>query len=206
VARRIHDAIISDARPEDRDFVERAIDDIYAAIAAVDWPAGSGRLTVHPESGKKRGEGNGVKPLKDGFLGHLASRGWQTADRKNPKLVDAVLRDGHRWFGVEWETGNISSSHRAVSRVMLAVMEAETEKHGVCVGGCLVVPTANLAQYLTDRVGNWEELAQYHDLWCAMSESERWPGGHFSLHAFEHDDESFDVPRMGKATDGRAFS
>ena len=32
---------------------------LYTAIQAVDWPHGSGRFTIYPESGKGRGEGNG---------------------------------------------------------------------------------------------------------------------------------------------------
>jgi hypothetical protein len=30
-----------------------------SAVKAVDWPPGSGSFTIYPESGKKRGEGNG---------------------------------------------------------------------------------------------------------------------------------------------------
>lgn len=39
--------------------------EVLDAIREAEWPVGSGTFTIHPQSGKKRGEGNGVKPLKD---------------------------------------------------------------------------------------------------------------------------------------------
>ena len=41
------------------------------AVRAADWPPGSGKFTIYPESGKKRGEGNGVKPIKDNTISTL---------------------------------------------------------------------------------------------------------------------------------------
>jgi len=32
---------------------------LHRAIKAVDWPPGSKNFTIYPQSGKKRGEGNG---------------------------------------------------------------------------------------------------------------------------------------------------
>lgn len=37
---------------------------IHEAIKQAEWPVGSGSFTIHPESGKKSGEGNGVVPIK----------------------------------------------------------------------------------------------------------------------------------------------
>lgn len=48
--------------------------DLLQAIAAIEWPPNSGSFTIYPQSGKKKGEGNGVKPIKDAFVLHLASR------------------------------------------------------------------------------------------------------------------------------------
>jgi hypothetical protein len=44
---------------------------IKDAIHAVDWPHGSGSFTIYPQSGKKRGEGNGVVPIKNHALNIL---------------------------------------------------------------------------------------------------------------------------------------
>ena len=37
----------------------------FVAVKAADWPPGSGTFTIYPQSGKKRGEANGVKPIKN---------------------------------------------------------------------------------------------------------------------------------------------
>ena len=49
---------------------------IHSAVRACEWPPGSGLFTIYPQSGKKRGEGNGVKPIRDGFVASLRSQGW----------------------------------------------------------------------------------------------------------------------------------
>jgi len=50
--------------------------DLEDAIAAVVWPVGAPDFAIFPQSGKKAGEGNGVKPIKDGFISHLVRQGW----------------------------------------------------------------------------------------------------------------------------------
>src|SRR5438093_11498594 len=140
-------------------FWREAIAEVEGAIRRVVWPQGnpSGKFIIHPESGKKRGEGNGVVPIKAAFLVSLANDGWATDDRQNPGRFDAIKRseDGRCYFGMEWETGNISSSHRALNRFLLLHLR------GDCIGGVLVLPTRKLYAYLTDRVGNFEELTPY---------------------------------------------
>src|SRR5262245_3634496 len=37
---------------------------VKEAVSKVDWPPGSGKFTIYPESGKKRDQGNGVTPIK----------------------------------------------------------------------------------------------------------------------------------------------
>jgi hypothetical protein len=41
---------------------------LHNAIKKVEWPKGSGKFTIFAESGKKRGKGNGVTPIKDGLM------------------------------------------------------------------------------------------------------------------------------------------
>lgn len=48
---------------------------LHKAIREVSWPPGSAKFTIYPESGKKRGQGNGVKPIKDGLMVALAKNG-----------------------------------------------------------------------------------------------------------------------------------
>jgi len=56
--------------------------------------------------------------------------------------------------------------------------------------------------YLTDRVGNYAELEPYLDLWRAV----RCDNGVLEIVVIEHDDVSYDVPRIPKGTDGRALA
>jgi hypothetical protein len=67
--------------------------------------------------------------------------------------------EGGTRCAVEWETGNISSSHRSMNKLCL-VMMAELIDIGV-----LILPSRELYPHLTDRVGNWMELSPYLPLW-----------------------------------------
>lgn len=175
-----------------------ALNDVLDAIAVVTWPPDGipGQFIIHPQSGKHRQQGNGVRPIKLAFLEALADQGWSTSERQNPDRFDAVSADlGGRFIGMEWETGNISSSHRSINRFVRAWLRGDAW------GGILVLPTRHLARYLTDRIGNWEELAEYLPVW----NSHVWERGAIAAVAFEQDGESLDVPRIAKSTDGRAL-
>ena len=175
-------------------------DQIHLAAKSVDWPDGTGTFSIYPESGKKRGEGNGVKPIKNRMMEFLKGEGWSLeepldiATVKRPGNLDAVLYTDSGPFAVEWETGNISSSHRALNKMCLGML------HGTLIGGVLIVPTRKLYRFLTDRIGNWDELVPYLDLWKSIPVDE----GVLEVVVIEHDEESFDVPRIPKGTDGRA--
>jgi len=73
----------------------------------------------------------------------------------------------------------------------------------VLIGGILLVPTKNMAKYLTDRIGNFPELRAYFPFW--RSQAKLIKDGVLEIIAVEHDAESFDVPRITKKTDGRAL-
>lgn len=183
--------------------------DVQKAITAVRWPPRASRFTISPQSGKRRGEGNGVKPIKHAFVAHLVRAGWKPEQRfpgegeekstVRPGAFDAWLDLGSyglKPFVVEWETGNISSSHRAVNKMALGLLGGHIS------GGVLVLPTRTLYRFLTDRVGNYEELEPYFLLWSSLSVG----GGYLAVVAVEHDATSEKVPRIGKGTDGRALS
>lgn len=196
------DLISSGSFPSSQDW-KKACRHIKAAVKATDWPHGSGAFTIHPQSGKKRGEGNGVVPIKIPCLKKLRALGWQI--EQLPTIEEGVLGTGDLdalfssssgFIGFEWETGNISSSHRAMNKLLL------TLKLGALVGGFLVVPSDRLKVYLTDRIGNIGELRHYFPLWRDTEIKD----GALRILVVEHDAVSFDVPRIPKGTDGRALS
>lgn len=192
-------------------------DSALAAVRAADWPPGSGSFTIYPESGKKRGEGNGVKPIKDNTIstltggkqtyaqlvktgraipqdGWVAEYPWPVGERIRPGKMDAAYLWPGGVFSLEWETGNISSSHRSINKICLGLVTEAIK------GGILVVPSRALYPYLTDRIGNVAELEPYYPLWRATPCAE----GVFEIIVIEHDAESREVPRIPKGTDGRA--
>lgn len=173
------------------------VSDIRTGIAEVVWPPGASTFTL-----SDRKKGNGVKPIKDTFVSHLVERGWQAeqrlriAARLKPGPVDVVrtLSSG-KHFAVEWETGNISSTHRALNKLAVGMLS------GVLSGGALILPTRRMYYYLTDRVGNVEEIEPYFAVWKS------WPhiDGLLLVFAVEHDAVSDDVRPIPKGTDGRAL-
>lgn len=182
--------------------LQAAWDDVCRAVALTDWPHGSGSFTIYPESGKKSGEGNGVKLIKMPCIRVLRERGWQV--ERLPDVGSSVLRTGdldalkttpEGFVAFEWETGNISSSHRALNKLFLTMKETAT------IGSFLVVPSNRLKVYLTDRIGNIGELEPYFGLWRDLTGID----GALRIVVVEHDAESFDVPKIPKGTDGRAL-
>lgn len=196
----IHDILNPDMfkKPE----LMRAWRDIQDSIAAVDWPHGSGKFTIYPESGKKRGEGNGVDPIKVPCIRTLHAKGWLTealpelgASVLRPGDLDALLRIDNGYIAFEWETGNISSSHRAINKLLLTMREVNV------LGSFLVVPSDKLKVFLTDRIGNIGELLPYFPLWGDLPNI----SGGLRIVVVEHDETSVDVPKIPKRTAGRAL-
>lgn len=173
--------------------------EVRDAMSKVVWPVGSDKFTIYPQSGKKRGEGNGVTPIKIGLISHLLSLGWTQESALNIDGfafggMDIARRTEHGTFCLEWETGNISSSHRALNKMALGILK------GVMSGGMLVVPSRTLYRFLTDRIGNYGELEPYLGLWKSVPST----NGVLQIVVIEHDAESMEVPRIPKGTDGRS--
>ena len=172
------------------------------AIRRVSWPPGSGQFIIYPESGKKRGHGSGVKPIKRELMAELERKGWKLeepldlATVRQPGKLDAVLYTDYGPVAVEWETGNISSSHRALNKMALGLLK------GTLAGGVLIVLSRQLYRYLTDRVGNIDELEPYLDLWRSIPCA----AGVLEVVVIEQDAESKQVPKIPKGTDGRALN
>ena len=176
-------------------------DSILRAVREVDWPRGSGTFTIYAEAGKERGKGNGVKPIIQGLIDNLRSQGWEPEKpldiavvRRAGKL-DAVLSTNYGPVALEWETGNISSSHRALNRMALGLLK------GCLAAGVLIVPSRNLYRFLTDRIGNITELEPYFDLWRSIP----CESGVLEIVVVEHDATSLKVPRIPKGTEGRSL-
>jgi hypothetical protein len=164
------------------------------------WPPGSNKFTIFPQSGKKRNEGNGVVPIKKEFIAELKKLEW-TIEGAAKNCVgqelgcfDAILPGPEGPIVVEWETGNISSSHRSMNKLTMLTAD------GIVAAGTLVVPSRKLYSYLTDRIGNYKELEPYLKLWKSVPCKK----GILEIVVIEHDAVSNDVPRIPKSTDGRA--
>lgn len=121
--------------------LQTAWGEVQQAVALTDWPHGTGSFTIYPESGKKSGQGNGVKRIKVPCIRALRERGWLV--ERLPSVGSSVLRTGdldalketpEGYVAFEWETGNISSSHRALNKLFLTMKETNT------IGSFLVVP------------------------------------------------------------------
>ena len=72
---------------------------------------------------------------------------------------------------------------------------------GKLAAGVLVIPSRKLCVYLTDRIGNFEELSPYLSLWRSVPYPE---GAALEIVVIEQDAESLKVPRIPKGTDGRS--
>ena len=170
--------------------------EIREAISLIVHPPGTANFTINPVK-----HGNGVKPIKEACMIALRDRfSWrlETSIRyatRSPGKVDATkVLDSHL-FALEWETGNISSSHRAVNKMVLGLLR------GVLLGAVLVLPSRKMYPYLTDRIGNYEELEPYFDVWRAVRLRE----GFLAVFVIEHDQIDSDVPTITKGADGRAL-
>jgi hypothetical protein len=132
----------------------------------------------------------------------LTRQGWATeASAKNASGVvlgsfDALLTTPSGKIVLEWETGNISSSHRSLNKMAMLL------SRGLIAAGILVVPSRAMYIYLTDRIGNIAELEPYFDFWTATPCKE----GILEIVVIEQDGTSTRVPRIPKGTDGRGVS
>lgn len=109
-------------------------------------------------------KGNGVKPIKVATTTFLKKEKWLLEHRMDLEGMRAKPLDAYKDFkkfrvGFEWETGNISSSFRALMKLYKAVIEEKIEL------GVHVLPSRNFYKYLTDRVGNITEMNPYLDIY-----------------------------------------
>ncbi|MGN7414609.1 hypothetical protein [Paenibacillus sp. SAF-068] len=180
--------------------VRGLMNQVKNSIARMQHPAGSGEFRLYNER-----KGNGVKPIKETFMFELKEHKWLLEHRvdvgvtsNRPGPIDAVYPLGNQFFAMEWETGNISSSHRAINKMVTGMLRNQL------LGGVLVLPSREMYEYLTDRVGNFRELAPYFDVWQKANYNIE--EGYLYVIEIEHhgltDDSAY---RIIKGTDGRAL-
>jgi len=198
------------------------------SIQSIDFPESSGSLTLRRK--KKRPDGqwnrNGVVYLKRRFLDHMVNnQHWNAEvgfdlgkDREPPTvslfpnltpyqepitsefgdfdLVTSTPKGIH--VAIEWETGNISSSHRSMNKLAIALASGKIQI------GVLIVPSRDLYEHLTDRIGNIGELSGYLSMWKDLGVNVK--RGLLAISVVEHDgltdDDGF--PYLPTGNDGRA--
>lgn len=184
---------------------------IERAIAANHNPVDSGEFNlraraVDQNTGRKLPKKagvtvNGVVPIKDGFIDNLGNQGWLFEQRTHPKLgkCDAVysFSGNVKPFIVEWETGNISSSHRAANRILTTILDGHAS------GGIIVLPSKAMYEHLTDRIGNLFEMEPYFSLYKKIDNLSSDPYL-FGFVVVEHDKLSSEVPYLKGGNDGLA--
>ncbi len=179
--------------------VKCALKDIRSAIRCVVWPIGTKKFVIRPVV-----DGNGVMPIKNGFVSKLKSLGWDLEERiavtdgLAPGKVDAVLKGSKTHDGiiaVEWETGNISSSHRALNKMALGLLRRKLK------AGVLVLPDRALYNYLTQRIGSYREIAPYFPLYKALNLDK----GVLAVFSVTYDALSVKAPLIPKQFDGNAI-
>lgn len=198
------------------------------AITSIDHPAGSGTLTLREKVKRPNGQWqrNGVGYLRKQFLDFMRHKeNWHTEgdvdlarDRKQPPILLYPSLEQYREpitsdFGgfdfmttatngtriaIEWETGNISSSHRSMNKLAIAL------SNGVVDVGVLVLPSRKLYEHLTDRIGNIGELSGYLSMWEGLKSVV--PRGLLAISVVEHDalTKDIELPYLKVGRDGRA--
>ena len=198
------------------------------SICQVDFPKGSGGLTLRRKTLRDDGQWNrnGVGYLRERFLGHMVDdEGWEAEGRVRldhakvaPELrlypgMESYREPVKSKFGgfdfvfdapeglrvaIEWETGNISSSHRSMNKLSIALIS------GALDAAVLIVPSRDLYEQLTDRVGNIAELSGYLSMWKDLEARVR--HGLLAITVVEHDELTDDPghPYLRVGIDGRA--
>jgi len=198
------------------------------SIQSIDFPQGSGSLTLKRKVRRPDGQWNrnGVNYLKRSFFEHLTRvEGWAPEIGFDPGRIrtpsvlqlypsmapheepitsdfggfDFVTTGPERTrVAIEWETGNISSSHRSVNKLAIALISGEIQV------GVLIVPSRALYEHLTDRIGNIGELSGYLTMWKDLEP--RVARGALIISVVEHDHLTDDDghPYLPTGNDGRA--
>ena len=217
------DVISSDDWRTLHDSYTRAIQSIVHPAGATSLTIRRRRKKATTRGGFER---NGVVPLKQQFLRAMtANEGWASEGNLRkmrnqipPQLIEypsikpysepissrfgnfdfITKTSGGLSAAIEWETGNISSSHRSVNKLVAALTV------GAIAVGVLIVPSRDLYKHLTDRIGNISELSGYLGFWHAAGKGIE--QGLLAITVVEHDalTDNEDIKYLPRGTDGRA--
>lgn len=105
-------------------------------------------------------KGNGVNPIRYQIIKNLKKIKWSKEHPMDLAMMRSRPLDAFKRFknlnvGLEWETGNVSSSFRALMKLIKGLDENQLDL------GVHVLPSRAFYKYLTDRVGNITELLPY---------------------------------------------
>ncbi|MCG2585971.1 hypothetical protein [Massilia sp. TS11] len=199
------------------------------SISSIDFPIGSGALILRRKEKdpvSKQWNRNGVGYLKERFLSNMVqSEGWEAEGTVNLSAQDediaislypslesytepvtsafgdfdfVTTTSGGMRVAIEWETGNISSSHRSLNKLSIVLASGKIQ------AGVLILPSRDLYEHLTDRIGNIGELSPYIGMWKSMSAAVNY--GMLAIAVVEHDELTSDpnFPYLKVGADGRA--
>lgn len=144
--------------------------------------------------------GNGVKPIKEDVMSYLVKKGWTQEQPMDLEGMKAKPLDAYKKFeklrvGFEWETGNISSTFRALMKLYKGLIEDKIDY------GILALPSHDFYYYLTDRVGNIRELRPYLSVYQRIQVEKQ---KSLKIIVVEHDSIDEKAKPIAKGTDGRA--
>lgn len=178
------------------------------------------------KAGSTQWNRNGVAYLRNQFLKNMVDiEGWQSESQfeldtlqEEPALrvfpsMDPYSEKVRSRFGnfdfmtraenglravIEWETGNISSSHRSMNKLAIALRAGKID------AGVLVLPSRAMYAHMTDRIGNIDELSPYLSLWSEMAPTIDY--GLLAVAVVEHDGltDNTDHPYLPVGNDGRS--
>ncbi len=167
------------------------------AFSEVEKAIKNSKIVIPPKK-----KGNGVKPIKTKTVTILKNDGWKEEHKMDLEGMRAKPLDAYKDFkryrvGFEWETGNISSSFRALMKLYKAVIENQVEL------GIHVLPSRAFYNYLTDRVGNITEMLPYLDIYKRVQLPKNTC---IVILVVEHDKLDEKVPPIPKGRDGMSLS
>lgn len=128
----------------------------------------------------------------------LGDENWMTVFRQQIGDFDFYTERESTRCVIEWETGNISSSHRSMNKLCLVMLA------GLIEIGIIILPSRQLYPHLTDRIGNWEELSSYMTLWHSIGSGVQ--RGLLAVTVVEHDELTDDpsIPFIAQGSGGRS--
>jgi len=149
---------------------------------------------------------NGVVPVKEEIYKRLEENYNWFREKPLPYFKDTAKKggpiDGYKEFedtdhklkvGIEFETGNISSAHRAMNKLCVGLYRGDIDL------AILMMPIKKLAFYLTDRISNYEELEPYFLL------LEKYPFIVFGFDAEEYNPQAKLLPKGKDGMSDRAI-